>query len=88
MEASCQDGFHNRSSSILARIPNNKAVALQNKILGKPVLRVRMFPPGSASGFVSHKYGSGSGSFHHKEKVVRKILISTGLKLLYNFLSF
>ncbi len=42
MKALCQDGFHNRSSSILARIPNNKAVALENKILGK-LFRIRMF---------------------------------------------
>jgi hypothetical protein len=36
-------------------------------------------PPGSASGSVSHKYGSGSGSFHHEAKIVRKALISTVL---------
>jgi hypothetical protein len=34
-------------------------------------------PPGSASGSVSHKYGS--GSFHHQAKLVRKTLISTVL---------
>ncbi len=28
--------------------------------------------PGSASGSVSHKYGSGSGSFHHQAKLVSK----------------
>jgi hypothetical protein len=31
--------------------------------------------PGSASGSVSHKYGSGSGSFHHQAKIVRKTMI-------------
>jgi hypothetical protein len=40
-------------------------------------------PPGS----VSHKYGSGSGSFHHQAKIVRKTLISTGLGLSYDILS-
>ncbi len=46
-----------------------------------PDSRIPMFfgPPGSAYGFVSCKYGSGSGSFHHQAKVVRKILISTVL---------
>jgi hypothetical protein len=34
---------------------------------------------GSASGSVSHKYGSGTGSFHHHTKIVRKTLISTVL---------
>jgi|LakMenEpi03Aug12_release.lakeMendotaPanAssembly.Ray.scaffolds.fasta_scaffold248708_2 hypothetical protein len=34
-------------------------------------------PPGSGS--VIQLYGSGSGSFYHKEKVVRKTLISTVL---------
>jgi len=37
---------------------------------------VCFWPPGSASGSVSHKYrsgyGSGSGSFHHQAKLVRK----------------
>jgi hypothetical protein len=37
-------------------------------------------PPGSASGSVSHKYGSGSGSFHHQAtKKIRKTLPSTVL---------
>jgi hypothetical protein len=31
-------------------------------------------PPGSASGTVSPKYGSGSGSFHHKAKKSKKNL--------------
>ncbi len=34
-------------------------------------------PPGSGS--VSHKYRSGSGSFHYQAKIVRKTLISTVL---------
>jgi hypothetical protein len=29
-------------------------------------------PPGSASGSVRHKYGSGAGSFHDQAKIVRK----------------
>jgi hypothetical protein len=43
-------------------------------------------PPGSASGFISHKYGSGSrsgsGSFHHQAKIVRK----TRFLLFFDFL--
>ncbi len=35
-------------------------------------------PPGSP-GSVSHKNGSGSGSFHHQAKIVRKTIISTVL---------
>jgi hypothetical protein len=31
-------------------------------------------PPRSASGSVSHKYASGSGSFHHQAKIVKKNL--------------
>jgi hypothetical protein len=31
-------------------------------------------------------YGSGSGSFHHQAKIVRKTLISNVLRLLYDFL--
>ncbi len=35
-------------------------------------------PPGSGSGSISQRYGSGSdsGSFHHKKKIERKTLIS------------
>jgi hypothetical protein len=46
-------------------------------------------PLGSASGSVSHKYGSGSGSgsFHHQANIVRKTLMSTFEWLLYDFLS-
>ncbi len=36
-------------------------------------------PSGSESGFVSKKYGSGSGTFHNQAKKVRKTLISTVL---------
>jgi hypothetical protein len=47
-------------------------------------------PPGSASGAVSHKYGSGSGSgfgsSHHQTTIVRKALIFSMLWLLYDFL--
>ncbi len=39
-------------------------------------------PPGSVSGSVCHKYGSGSGSFNHQAKIVRKTLISSVLWLL------
>ncbi len=38
-------------------------------------------PPGSGSGSVSKRYGSGSGSFHHQAKIVRKTFISTVLWL-------
>jgi hypothetical protein len=34
-------------------------------------------PPGSGS--VSHKYGSGSGTFHRQAKIVSKTLVSTVL---------
>jgi hypothetical protein len=38
-------------------------------------------PPGSESGSIIQRYGSGSGSgsFYLKAKIVRKTLISTGL---------
>ncbi len=41
--------------------------------------------PGSGS--VSQRYGSGSVSFYHQAKIVRKTLMSTVLWLLYDFLS-
>jgi len=46
--------------------------------------------PGSASGSVRHKYGSGSssGSFHHQTKMVRKTLISTVLLPYCIFMTF
>ncbi len=52
----------------------------------RTVLRVRIWirrthmfePPG---------FGSGSGSFHHQSKIVRKSLISTVLWLLHDFIS-
>jgi hypothetical protein len=48
------------------------------RILFLAVLRIRdpyiCGPPGSASWSVSHKYGSGSGSFHHQTKIVLKNL--------------
>jgi hypothetical protein len=36
-------------------------------------------PPGSASGFVSHKYGS--GSFHRQARMARKTCFVTSLRL-------
>jgi hypothetical protein len=42
-------------------------------------------PPGSGS--TSQRYGSGSGSFYHQAKIVRKTLIPTVLLFLLNFLS-
>jgi len=33
------------------------------------------------------RYGSGSGSFYNQAKIVRKTLIPTVLRLLYDFLS-
>ncbi len=42
-------------------------------------------PPGSGSGSISQKYGS--GSFYHQAKIVRKTLIPTALCLLFDFLS-
>ncbi len=44
-------------------------------------------PPGFGSGSISQRYGSGSGSFYHQAKNVRKILIPTVLWLLFDFLS-
>jgi hypothetical protein len=44
-------------------------------------------PPGSGSGSVSQRYGSGSGSFNHQAKKIRKTLIPTALPLLFEFLS-
>jgi hypothetical protein len=38
-------------------------------------------------GSFSLKYGSDFGSFHHQAKIVRKTLIPTVLRLLYDFLS-
>jgi hypothetical protein len=44
-------------------------------------------PPGSRSGSDSQRYGSGSGSFYHHAKIVRKTWIPTVLLLLFDFLS-
>ncbi len=44
-------------------------------------------PPGSGSGSISKRYGSGSGSFYNQAKTVRKTLIPTSCLLLYDFLS-
>jgi hypothetical protein len=41
-------------------------------------------PPGSGSGYISQRYGS--GSFYHSAQIVRKTLISTVLGLLFDFL--
>jgi hypothetical protein len=38
-------------------------------------------PPGSGSGFVSTRYGSGSGSFYHQAKIV-------GFLLFWDFFDF
>ena len=38
-------------------------------------------------GSASHKYVSGSGSFHHQAKIIRKTLISPVFWLLYDFLT-
>ncbi len=42
-------------------------------------------PHGSAFGSVGHRYGSGSGSFHHHAKIERETLSSSVLFLLYDF---
>ncbi len=46
-------------------------------------------PPGSGFGSISQRYrsGSGSGSFYHQAKKVRKTLIPTALRLLFDCLS-
>ncbi len=41
----------------------------------------------SGSGSISQRYGSGSGSFYHQAKIVRKNLIPNVLWLLLDFLS-
>ncbi len=40
-------------------------------------------PPGSGSGSISQRYGSGSGSFYQQGKIIRKTLIPTALWLLF-----
>jgi hypothetical protein len=42
-------------------------------------------PPGSGTGSISQSDGSGSVSFYHQAKIVRKTLIPTFLRLLYDF---
>jgi hypothetical protein len=42
-------------------------------------------PPGSGSGSISQRHGS--GSFYHQAKIGRKTLIPTVLLLLFDFLS-
>jgi hypothetical protein len=44
-------------------------------------------PPGSASGSVCHRYGSGSGSFNHQAKIIRKTLILLFCDFFGDFLS-
>ncbi len=46
-------------------------------------------PPGSGSGSISQRYGSGYGSgfFYHQAKIVRKPLIPTSLWRLFDLLS-
>jgi|688.fasta_scaffold534592_1 hypothetical protein len=49
----------------------------------------RVFGPSeSGPGSKSQRYGSGSGSFYHEAKIVRKPLISTVLWLLFDFFIF
>jgi hypothetical protein len=43
-------------------------------------------PPGSGTGSTSQRNGSGSGSFYHHAKIVRKILIPTILCLFLTFI--
>ncbi len=43
-------------------------------------------PPRSGSGSINQRHGSGSGSFFHQAKIVRKTLIPTVLLLLFDFL--
>ncbi len=58
-------------------------------IIGR-VLRIRIphafGPPGSVSGFISQRYVSGSGSFYHQAKIVRKTLIPTAVTSLWLFI--
>jgi hypothetical protein len=53
-------------------------------------------PPGSGYGSISTRYGSihtrygsgsGSGSFYHQSKIIRKTFIPPVLRLLHDFLS-
>jgi hypothetical protein len=60
------------------------------QLLSGTVLRIRLrtyvfLHPESRS--VGHRYGSGFRSFYHQAKIVKKTLIPTVLRLLYDFLS-
>jgi hypothetical protein len=44
-------------------------------------------PPGSGSGSISQRYESGSGSFYQQAKLIKKTLIPTALRFLFDFLS-
>jgi hypothetical protein len=44
-------------------------------------------PPGSVRRRYGYSTESGSGSFHHQAKIIRKTLIPTVMLLLYDFLS-
>ncbi len=44
-------------------------------------------PHGPGSGSISQKYWSGSGSYYHQAKIVRKTLIPNALWPLFDFLS-
>ncbi len=62
------------------------------KLLGTPLVVSEpdpyvFGPPGSGSNSTRYWYGSGSGSFYNKAKVVRKTLIPPVLRLFFDFLS-
>jgi hypothetical protein len=61
--------------------------SVSNKYSSVPDPDPRVFwPPGFASGSTSQRNGSGSGSFYHHAKIMRKILNPTILGLFFDFI--
>jgi hypothetical protein len=63
---------HIHCTSVADPDPNPDPDPLDPRVFGSP---------GSGSESISQRYGSGSGSFYHEAKLVRKTLISTVLGL-------
>ncbi len=68
--------------SIVFRVLNSVADPDLNPVPSDPYV---FGPPGSGS--IRQGHGSGSGSFYHHAKIVRKTLIPTILRLLFDYLS-
>ncbi len=83
---SVSNGFQNQLNPIQLELPGKLFFSLWH--MAYAVLRIRSRTggsPGSGSGSISPRYGS--GSFYLQAKLVRKTLIPTILWLLYDFLS-